>query len=256
MSKGEPTPAHTQRRGEAEAERCDGDTRGRRIAADARDAAEASVVAQRGHFAGDGYLVRGGLVLEVQPAFVGAQLVQLDVERPELASRDRGAVAHVAVRWFVRGPAEVESEVGGFEWHGAGVVDPKRDRAIAGLWFGVDAGTFERGGDVGRAQGGFARVLARGQRAFRAEKQEESGSDGAQRASQGGHWVFTSVGPRRLPGQATSKVLQVSGGNENAAINKLEALINDVSAQNGSHVTTRAADLLRRDTQYVIEHMP
>jgi hypothetical protein len=44
-------------------------------------------------------------------------------------------------------------------------------------------------------------------------------------------------------------------GQTNAAINKLNAFINEVQAQSGKHITTEAAALLVADAQWVIAHL-
>ncbi len=45
-------------------------------------------------------------------------------------------------------------------------------------------------------------------------------------------------------------------GQKNAAINKLDALIHELEAQSGKHVSEQAAQLLIGDTQYVQAHLP
>ena len=45
-------------------------------------------------------------------------------------------------------------------------------------------------------------------------------------------------------------------GNRTPAINELNALLNDVAAQSGKHITTRAANLLSGDVRYVIATLP
>jgi hypothetical protein len=45
-------------------------------------------------------------------------------------------------------------------------------------------------------------------------------------------------------------------GNTTAAINKLEAFINEVQAQSGKKIDAQVADLLIMDAQWVITHLP
>jgi hypothetical protein len=45
-------------------------------------------------------------------------------------------------------------------------------------------------------------------------------------------------------------------GDRNVALGALSSLLKEVSAQSGKHITPRAAELLKADTQYVMAHLP
>ena len=53
-------------------------------------------------------------------------------------------------------------------------------------------------------------------------------------------------------GAATSSF---NRGQLTAAVNQLNALLNDIAAQRGKHITLRAADLLSGDVSYVRTHL-
>jgi hypothetical protein len=64
-------------------------------------------------------------------------------------------------------------------------------------------------------------------------------------------------------GTATSLLTKIDGavaayqrGQRKPAINKLEALLQEIRAQSGKHISVRGSALLAGDVQYVIEHLP
>jgi hypothetical protein len=59
-----------------------------------------------------------------------------------------------------------------------------------------------------------------------------------------------------LSAKAEAAMKQAHSGNQTAALHQLQALLIELRAQSGQHVTTAAADLLAADVEYVMAHLP
>lgn len=47
-----------------------------------------------------------------------------------------------------------------------------------------------------------------------------------------------------------------TSGNRSATINQLNAVVSELNAQSGNHVTVQAANLLKADIAYIIQNLP
>jgi len=59
-----------------------------------------------------------------------------------------------------------------------------------------------------------------------------------------------------LLAKAQAAAASIARGNRTAALNQLGALLNELAAQSGKHITARGAAIASADVQYVMAHLP